>query len=80
MITINMNKAREITHEKRRAARADEFAPLDDVIAKQIPGSDAVEAEAKRQEIRKRYAVIQNEIDGCDTSDELKTIIERLPV
>jgi len=29
MITINMTKAKEIAHDKRRAARSAEFAPLD---------------------------------------------------
>jgi hypothetical protein len=38
MITININKAKTIAHDVRRAARAEEFKPFDDAIAKQIPG------------------------------------------
>jgi len=29
MITVNIDKAKAIAHDKRRAARAAEFAPLD---------------------------------------------------
>ena len=38
MITINIDKAKTIAHDKRRAAREEEFKPYDDAIAKQIPG------------------------------------------
>lgn len=73
MITINMNKAREITHDRRRAKRTEEFKPLD--IEVTIPAL-AEEAEAKRQAIRDRYAVMQEQIDVATSADELKTIIE----
>ena len=43
MITINLNKAKELAHNKRRAARSAEFAPLD--IKATIP-SEAAAAEA----------------------------------
>jgi hypothetical protein len=49
MITIDMTKAKEIAHEKRRVARSAEFAPHDEVIMKQIPGVDAQAAEAARK-------------------------------
>jgi len=75
MITINLDKAKSIAHDKRRAARAEEFAPLDEVIAKQIPGMDAVAAEAGRQLIRDRYADMQVAIDSAASADELKTIL-----
>ena len=43
MITINITKAKAIGHDMRRAARAEEFKPHDEAIAKQIPGaSDGV--------------------------------------
>ena len=77
MIKINIEKAKEITHEKRRAARSAEFAPHDEVIMKQIPGKDMVEAEAARTAIRAKYDVIQSEIDAVETVDDLKTIIDR---
>jgi hypothetical protein len=37
MITINLDKAKAIGHDKRRAMRAEEFKPHDEVIMKQIP-------------------------------------------
>lgn len=75
-ITINLNKAKQIGHDIRRAMRAAEFAPYDEVIAKQIPGKDATEAEAKRQEIRDRYAAVQAAIDTASTPDEIKAALE----
>ena len=78
MIKINMTKAKNISHEKRRAAREKEFEPLDNAIAKQIPGADAQQAEAARQAIRDKYAVIQADIDAATTPEELKVIIEGL--
>jgi len=76
MITINLDKAKAIGHDLRRQQRAHEFAPYDDIIAKQIPGADAAEAEAKRQEIRDKYALIQDVIEGASTPDEIKTALE----
>lgn len=78
MITIDLNKAREITHEKRRIARAEEFKPFDEVIALQLPGQDANQAETQRQLIRDKYAAIQLEIDACEDIDSLKTIHDTL--
>jgi len=78
MITVNLNKAKTISHDKRRDARAKEFAPLDEVIMKQIPGNDATAAEAARQVIRDKYATIQTNIDDATTVDELKTIVDTL--
>lgn len=75
MIEININKAKEIAHDMRRAKRAENFAPLDDIIAKQIPGKSATEAEADRQAIRDADAALQLEIDAADTADELKALI-----
>jgi hypothetical protein len=56
MITINLDKAKNIAHDIRRIKREEEFAPYDAVIMKQIPGNDATEAEAARQAIRDKYA------------------------
>jgi hypothetical protein len=75
MIRINLNKAKEIAHEKRRAARAKEFEPLDEVIAKQIPGNNAQQAETARQAIRDKYAVMQDQIEAAQTVVELKEIL-----
>lgn len=69
MITIDMTKAKEIAHNKRREARSTEFAPLD--IKATIP-SEATAAEAARQVIRDKYAAMQTAIDSASTVDELK--------
>lgn len=73
-IAVDMQKAHEITHAKRRAKRAVEMAPLD--IEATIP-SKATQAEAARQVIRDRYAVMQTEIDAATTPEMLKAIIAR---
>ena len=77
MITINIDKAKAIAHDKRRAAREAEFKPYDDAIAKQIPGQ-ADGAEAARQAIREKYAAIQQSIDAATTVEQLKARIEAL--
>lgn len=78
MITINLEKAKNIVHERRRDAREREFAPLDEIIMKQIPGNDFRLAEAERQKIRDKYALIQNQIDTASTVEELKTVLNLL--
>lgn len=72
MIVINIDKAKAIAHDKRRADRAAEFAPLD--IKATIP-SEAVAAEAARQAIRDKYAEKQTAIDAAQTVDELKEVM-----
>lgn len=72
MIRVNLDKAKEIGHEMRRAERAKEFAPLD--VKATIP-SEAAAAEAARQAIRDKYAVIQNEIDAAQTTDQIKAAL-----
>lgn len=77
MIKVNLNKAKEIAHDKRRSARAKEFEPLDEIIAKQIPGKDAQKAEAERQKIRDKYATLQAQMDAAKTVDELKSLLPK---
>lgn len=77
MIVINVDKAKTVAHDLRRQARAEEFKPLDEAIAKQIPGQ-ADGAEASRQVIRDKYAVIQTEIDLAADVSSLKSIVEGL--
>lgn len=74
-IQINLTKAKEIAHDKRRAARAEEFKPYDEIVMKQIPGNDYVEAEVARQAIRDKYSVMQAQMDAAQTADELKTLL-----
>jgi hypothetical protein len=75
MITININKAKTISHAIRRQKRAEEFEPLDQLIMKQIPGTDAQAVEAARQTIRDKYAEIQTTIDEAENSNELLNIV-----
>ena len=75
MITINLDKAKAVAHDKRRAARSAEFAPLD--IKATIP-SEAVAAEAARQAIRNKYAVIQVDIDTAPGVPELTLVVQSL--
>ena len=70
-IVIDIPKAKVIGHDMRRAARAAEFAPYDEVIAKQIPGQ-MEGAEVARQAIRDKYAAVQAAIDAAATPDEIK--------
>lgn len=75
MIAINIDKAKAIVHDKRRAARSAEFAPLD--IKATIP-SEAAAAEAARQAVREKYAFLQTDIDTASTIPELKLIVGNL--
>jgi hypothetical protein len=74
-IIIDLSKAKTIAHDKRRAARAAEFAPLD--LKATIP-SEAAAAEAARAEVRAKYAEVQNQIDAAADVGALKTIVEGL--
>ena len=75
MIRVNVEKAKAIAHDMRRQARAAEFAPHDEVIAKRIPGTAEADAEAARATIRAKYAAIQAEIDAASTPDEIKAAL-----
>ena len=78
-IKVNITKAQEIAHDKRRQARAGEFKPLDEAITINIANPDKVaEIEAKRQMVRDKYAEIQTSINSSSTTDELKSILESL--
>lgn len=72
MIVINLDKAKAIGHDMRRAARAEEFAPYDKIITAQIPGQSATDAEAARAAIRAKYGAMQTAIDAAVSPDEIK--------
>ena len=74
-IVIDLTKAKAITHDARRTARAAEFAPLD--VKATIP-SEAVAAEAARAAIRTKYADIQTAVDAASDVAALKTIMEAM--
>ena len=71
--TINPTIA--IGHAIRRAMRDEEFAPLDAVIMKQIPGTDTAAIEAQRQAIRDKCAGIQTQIDAAATPEAIKVAL-----
>lgn len=72
MIIVNIDKAKQIGHDMRRAARAKEFAPLD--IKATIP-TEAAAAEAERQKIRDKYALMQTAIDAATTPEAIKAAL-----
>ena len=74
-IVIDINKAKAIAHDARRAARAAEFEPHDAIIMKQIPGADSTAAEAARQAIRDKYAALQAQMDAAETPEQLKALM-----
>lgn len=76
IITENLNKAKEIAHQKRRAKRDLLFAPYDKIISAQIPNTDITAIEQARADIRVADALVQESIDLATTTEELKTIIE----
>lgn len=78
MITINIDKAKVIAHQLRREARAKEFAPLDEKIAKQIPGTSIEDVEAQRQLIRDKYRVMQEQLDAAESIEELKAKLDNI--
>lgn len=75
MISINIDKAKAIGNDIRRAKRNEAFKPFDDIIAKQIPGKDAQAAEAERVKIREADALVQEAINAASTTDEIKQAI-----
>lgn len=73
-LIVDVTKAKAIGHDIRRTARAEEFKPYDDAIAKQIPGQ-VDGAEAARQAIRDKYAVIQAQIEAATNPEEIKAAL-----
>ena len=75
---VDVSRAKDIAHNIRRDARTEEMKPYDDIIAKQIPGEDAVAAESQRAVLRTKYATKQTEIDNATTAEQLQSIVEEL--
>jgi hypothetical protein len=71
-VAVDLDKAKDIGHDIRRQQRAEEFAPFDEIIAKQIPGADHVAAEASRQAIREKYALVQVAIEASEDAEAIK--------
>jgi hypothetical protein len=75
-VGIDLDRAKAIGHDLRRANRNAKFEPYDKVISLQIPGADHDAAEAKRAAIRARYAIIETAIDAATTTDEIKEALQ----
>lgn len=65
---INLEKAKEIAHDRRRQVRAEKFAPLD--IKATIP-KESEQAEADRQVIRDADEELQLSIEAFTDVDSL---------
>lgn len=78
MISINLEKARNIAHSVRRKMRDEEMKPFDDIIAKQIPGNSFQQTESQREVIRKKYEAVQRKIDSASSAQELENILKQL--
>lgn len=72
-LVVDLVKAKEVVHAKRRTKRNELFAPLD--IQATIP-SQAIQAESDRQALRDADATLQTQIDNVVNEDALRTIIE----
>jgi hypothetical protein len=78
-VEVDLDQAKSIGHDIRRTQRAEEFKPYDEVIMKQIPGADNAAAEEARQQIRFKYALIQDAIEVASTPDDIKAALEVTP-
>jgi len=78
-VDLDLDRCKAVGHDIRRQKRAQEFAPHDEVIAKQIPGKDQAQAEEARQVVRDKYAAMQVAIDEAATPDEIKAALEVTP-
>lgn len=74
-VTHDMERVKHFAHDMRRAKRSEEFAPLDEIIAKQIPGKSVTEAEAERAAIRDNYAVMQDRINAAQDVTSVKSAL-----
>jgi len=71
-VGVNLDKAKEVAHGKRRAVRAEKFAPLD--IQATIP-AQATQAESDRKKIRDADAIVQDSIDMALDECTLRAIM-----
>ena len=71
-VSINMDKAKVIAHDARRASRNAAFAPLD--IKATIP-AESEAAEAARATIRTNDAALQVSMDAASDADTLKALL-----
>jgi hypothetical protein len=72
---LNINKAKQIAHKHRRAARTEEFKPWD--LKATIPAEQAA-AEAERQKIRDKYADLQDQMDAAKSIEKLAQLMPKV--
>ena len=71
MITINLNKAKDITKQRLRQERKPLLEEQDILFMKaQEAGSDTTAIVAEKQRLRD----ITNAVDSCTTTDQLKAL------
>ena len=76
IIGIDMGRARLVAHERRRALREAEFAPLDHQVVVALADPERLQAaEGRRQAVRKRFAEMQSKIDQAETPAQLIAIV-----
>jgi hypothetical protein len=74
-VAVSVEAARLIAHDKRRALRQQQLAPLDEALALKIPGTDELQIESQRQALRDGYAQMQQAIDAATTPEQLKAAL-----
>lgn len=74
-LAVSLARAKEVSHSYRRRARDIEMAPLDDIVAKNVPGSNPQQAENARVALRGKYEALQAQIDAASDVDALKALI-----
>lgn len=78
-VQINLAKAKEICHRRRRIVRQVDFAPWDIKATDPLRfGDEATQAETERQKIRDKDAGIQTKIEEASTVKEVIAIYESL--
>lgn len=75
-VVHDLDKCKAIGHDIRRRKREEEFVPHDEVIMRQIPGTDLTTIESARQAIRDKYAAVQTDIDNATSPEQIKAILE----
>ena len=71
MITINLNKAKDITKDRLRQERKPLLEAQDILFMKaQESGADTTAIVAEKQRLRD----ITNQVDSCTTTDQLKAL------
>lgn len=86
MITINIDKAKAIAHDIRRAKREEEFKPYDEVIAKRVSAKGKTldqtltDAETARSAIRAKYDQVQLDVDSATDEEGLRVVLRGIGV